>query len=111
MSRNNSVLIAKDTRLTFKLLANAIYVSPDGEVTIVAEQFGPNAEVPELTVDYLDAICSRFYYGGYTHQDAIADIMLLNSVLSLRDYDDFYSALENNLKSGKITIISSVLFR
>lgn len=111
MKSNKSVLIGRDIRLTFKLLAKAIYVSADGSVTIVLEQFGPKADFPELSVDYLDAVCSQFYYGGYLHQDAIADIMLLNSVLSLKEYDDFYSALESNLRSGNITIISSPLFQ
>lgn len=111
MRNNGSVLIARNIRLTFKLLAKEIYVSSDGSVTIVAEQFGPRAEMPELSVDYLDAICSKHYYGGYLHQDAIADIMLLNSVLSLKEYGDFYSALAENLKNGNVTVISSALFQ
>ena len=111
MKSDNAVLIARNIRLTFKLMAKAIYVYGDGSVTIIAEQFGPLAKVPELSVDYLDAICSKFYYGGYLHQDAIADIMLLNSALTLSEYGDFYSALAENLSSGKITVISSVLFQ
>lgn len=110
-SDDRAILIARDIRLTFKLHAKAIYVSQAGEVTIVVEKLDPKEKLPELSADYLDAICSKFYYGGYLHQDAIADIMLLNSALSAKDYDDFYSALNNNLKSGNITVISSALFQ
>jgi len=111
MKSDKSVLIARNVRLTFKLVAKEVYVSGDGSVTVVAQQFGPNADFPDLTADYLDAICSKFYYGGYLHQDAIADVMLLNGVLSLGDYGDFYSALNSKLESGNITVISSVLFQ
>ena len=111
MRRNDSVLITKDISITPELSAKAIYVSASGEVTIIADRFDGSSDVPDLTVDYLDALCSRFYYGGYLHQDAIADIMLLNSVLSLRDYDDFYASLDQSLKNGNVTIISSTLFR
>lgn len=110
-AKNNSVLIARDIQLTFNLRAKSIYVDSDGCVTIVLEHFGPKTEIPELTVDYLDAICSKYYYGGYTHQDAIADIMLLNSVLTSVEYDDFYSALESNLLAGNVSIISSPIFQ
>ena len=107
----SSVLISKNVRLTSKILAKEIYVSADGSVTIIVEQFCPRAEFPALSVDYLDAICSKYYYGGYMHQDAIADVMLLNSVLSLKDYGDFYATLAENLKLGRLTIISSILFQ
>jgi len=104
--KTDTVLVAKDIRLTFRTVAKSIYVSSHGEVTIVLERFGPEEPLPDITADYLDAICSRFYYGGYTHQDAIADILLLNGVLSHRDYDEFYSALKSNLCDGKITVIA-----
>ena len=108
---NNSILISRNVRLTYKLTAKAIYVSNRGEVTIVLERFGPKiTEIPELSVDYLDALCSKFYYGGYTHANAIADILLLNSAISTAFYDDFYESLHNNLMKQRITIISSELF-
>lgn len=92
--------------MTFRMTARAIYVSGSGEVTIVLEQTGPQEPLPEISADYLDALCSRFYYGGYTHQDAIADILLLNGVLSQKDYDGFYAALRENLSAGRITLMS-----
>ena len=107
---SNPVLIAKNVRLTYRLTAKEIYVSSDGEVLIITSQFGPNAPMPELTVEYLESLCSRMYYGGYTHQNAIADIMLLNSVLTAKHYGDFYAALREHLSRQKITIISSELF-
>lgn len=106
----DAVLIARNIRLTFKLVAKEIYVTPAGEVFITTRQFGPKAPIPDLTVEYLEAICSRFYYGGYAHQNAIADIMLLNSVLTAKHYGDFYNALRSNLSRHKITVISSELF-
>lgn len=108
---SNPVLIAKNIRLTYKLTAKEIYVSPDGEVLILTSQFGPNAPMPELTVEYLESLCSRMYYGGHAHQNAIADIMLLNSVLTAKHYGDFYTSLRNNLSRQKITVISSELFQ
>jgi len=109
--KNSTVLIARDIQLTYKLRAKSIYVDSDGSVAIVMEHFGPKTQIPELTVDYLDALCSKFYYGGYTHQDAIADIMLLNSVLTRGDYGNFYSALESNLRAGNVSVISSPIFQ
>lgn len=106
----DSVLIGKNIRLSYKLTAKEIYVSPDGEVTIITSQYGPNVPMPQLTVEYLESICSRMYYGGYNHKNAIADIMLLNSVLRRRQYDDFYAALQDNLEENKMTIIASPLF-
>lgn len=108
--RSDSVLVSKNIRLTYKLTAKAIYVSPSGEVTLIVKQFGPNAPVPSLTVEYLESLCSQFYFGGYNHQNAIADIMLLNSVLRKRQYDGFYSALKENLTNNRMTIIASDLF-
>ena len=104
--RSNEFLIAKNTRLTCRTVAKSIYVSPNGEVTFVIDRVGIEEPLPEISAEYLDALCSRFYYGGYTHQDAIADILLLNGVLSLKDYDSFYSALKSNLRDGKITVIA-----
>ena len=106
----NSVLISKNTQLTFKLIAKAIYVSSNGEVTIVAKHYGPNVKLPDLTVEYLEALCSKFYYGGYSHPNAIADIMLLNGYLQTRQYGDFYSNLHSNLEEQRVTVISSELF-
>ena len=106
----DSVLIGKNVRLTYQLTAKAIYVSPTGEVTIFTSQYNPDAKIPPLTVEYLESICSRLYYGGYNHKNAIADIMLLNSVLRKRQYDDFYSSLKDNLEENKMTIIASPLF-
>ena len=108
---NNSVLISKNVPLTARLKATEIWVASDGSVTIYASQFGPKQQVPSLTAEYLDSLCSRFYYGGYTHQNAIADIMLLNSVLRRSQYDDFYDSLRYNLSHRNITVISSSLFR
>lgn len=104
--RNDTVLISKDIKLTFRLVAKSIYVSSRGEVTLVLEQTGAKEPLPEISADYLDALCSRFYYGGYTHQDAIADILLLNGVLSKREFDGFYAALRENLSAGRITLVS-----
>ena len=107
----NTVLIAKNIRLTFKLTAKEIHVSSDGEIIIIAKQFGPNAPIPTLTVNYLEALCSKFYYGGVAHQHAIADILLLNGYLHTSDYGDFYASLHNNLTEQRVTIISSELFQ
>lgn len=106
---NNCVLISKNVRLTFKLTAKSIYVTPQGEVIIVARKYAPNASVPNLTVEYLESLCSKFYYGGYTHKNAIADIMLLNNLISTSCYGDFYDALHNNLEQQRVTVISAEL--
>jgi hypothetical protein len=105
----NSILISKNIQLTFKLIAKAIYVSPSGEITIVAKQYGPHTKLPQLTVEYLESLCSKFYYGGYSHPHAIADIMLLNGYLQTRYYGDFYANLRSNLEEQRVTIISSEL--
>ena len=107
---NKTILISKNVRLTFKLTATAIYVSPIGEVFVTTSQYSPNAPFPELTVEYLESLCSKFYYGGYTHQNAIADILLLNGLLTTGHYDDFYDSLRQNLEEQKITVISSELY-
>lgn len=107
---NNCILISKNVRLTYKIIARAIYVTSQVEVIIAIKTFAPNAKVPSLTVEYLEALCSKFYYGGYTHPNAIADIMLLNNFLSTSYYEDFYNALHSNLEEQRITIISSEPF-
>lgn len=106
----NSILIAKNIPLTFKLTASEIYVSNDGEVTLVVKQLGPNAPCPDLTVEFLESLCRDFYYGGKMHRNAIADILLLNRLLSSYEYGDFYDSLRYNLDSQNITIISSEIF-
>ena len=102
----DSVVIARNVHLTSDLFAKSIYVTRNGEVSIVFNQDSPVTSIPELTVDYLDTLCSRFYYGGYSHKHAIADILLLNGLLSSRYYPDFYDALRNNLVEQRVTIIS-----
>ena len=106
----NSILIGKNIQLTYQLIAKSIYISPDGEITIYTKQYDPEARLPHLTVEYLESICSKLYYGNCTHKNAIADIMLLNSVLRRRQYDDFYATLQENLEENKMTIIASPLF-
>ncbi len=108
---NDSVLIAKNVQLTFKLTAKEIYVSNSGEITIITTQIGPNAPCPKLTVGYLESLCSEFYYGGKPRKHAIADILLLNSLLSSKAYGDFYECLRYNLDHQNLTIISSKIFR
>ena len=105
MSR--TILIAKNVRLTYRLTATAIYISATGEICIHIESFGPNVKIPQLSVEYLDSLCSSFYYGGYTHKTAIADIMLLNGYLSSVDYESFYDSLRRNLEAQRMTIIST----
>lgn len=102
-------VVARNERLTYDIEAAVIYVSPDGEVVIVADYFNPYAKIPDLSADYLDALCSRFYYGGYEHQDAIADILLLNGALTRDSYDDFYASLRDRLSRGEVTVISGEL--
>lgn len=108
---NDSVLISRNIQLTFKLLAKEIYVSKSGELTLIVNQIGPYAPCPDLTVEYLEFLCSKFYYGGKPHKHAIADILLLNSLLRAYDYGDFYDSLRYNLEHRNVTIISSVIFR
>lgn len=102
-------VVARNERLTYDVEASIIYVSPDGEVVIVADSFNPYAIIPDLSADYLDALCSHFYYGGYEHQDAIADILLLNGVLTRDSYDDFYASLRDRLSRGEVIVISGEL--
>ena len=108
---NDSILIAKNIQLTFKLVAKEIYVSNSGEITLITDQIGPNAPCPKLTVGYLESLCSKFYYGGKPRKHAIADILLLNSLLSSKDYGGFYENLRYNLENQNYTIISSIFFR
>lgn len=108
---NDSIIIAKNVPLTFKLTAKEIWVSNNGDVTIVTSQIGPNVTCPALTAEYLDSLCCDFYFGGKRHQNAIADILLLNRLLSRYEYGDFYDSLRYNLKSKTLTIITSEYFR
>ena len=105
----NDLLIAKRVPLTFSLTAESIYISDEGEVTIVASELYPNSPLPKLTVEYLESLCSQFYFGNLERPHAIADIMLLNNYVRFRHYDEFYSALRQNLEEQRITIISSKL--
>ena len=107
---NDCILISRNVRLTYKLIAKAIYVSRHGETIIVANHYTPNSKIPEITVDYLESLCSKFYYGGYSHKNAIADIMLLNNLISTSRYGEFYDALRNNLEQQRVTVIYSELF-
>ena len=104
---NNTVLISKNVRLTYKLTAEEIFVSNDGSVTMLIENYGPNISIPDLSLDYLEALCSRFYFGGEGHRAAIADIMLLNGVLvSILQYEDFYFKLGESLRNRRYIIIT-----
>lgn len=107
----DSILISRNTRLTFKLTAKEIYISNEGDVTITTEQIGPNAPCPNLSLEYLESLCCDFYYGGKPRPHAIADILLLNRLLSTKDYGDFYDRLNYNLDNNNLTIISSQIFR
>lgn len=107
----DSILVARNVQLTFRLKAKEIYISPDGSVTIIASQIGPHAPCPSLSVEYLESLCCSFYYGGKFHKYAIADIMLLNHMLRRYEYGGFYDALRYNLESQTMTIISSEIFR
>ncbi len=108
---DNCVLISKNVQLTFKLTALGIYISNEGEVIIVASQIGPDAPCPHLTVEYLESLCRDFYYGGKPHAHAIADVLLLNRLLSKNVYGDFYDCLYYNLGHQNITLICSELFQ
>ena len=108
---NNSIIIAKDVPLTFRLRAREIWVSSAGEVMIIASQYGPKQPVPILQAGYLESLCTSFYFGGKTRQNSIADILLLNGFLARDQYDDFYSDLCYNLSSGNITVVYSALSR
>lgn len=105
----NEILIAKNIPLTARLTAKEIWVSASGSVTLIAAQFGPNQPIPKLSVEYIDSLCSRFYYGAYAHKNAIADILLLNGFLTRSRYDTFYYALQQNLERGNILIVYSPL--
>jgi len=106
---SSTILISRNVRLTFALTAEEIHVTNTGELIIYAVQFGPNAEVPQLTVGYLESLCSQFYFGDYGHPHAIADILLLNGFLRANRYADFYSALQSNLEKNRATVISTEL--
>ena len=106
---NNAILVSENVRLTFSLTATKIYVSSDGEVYLSLQSYNPKIKIPPLTVEYLESLCSKFYYGGYEHPTAIADIMLLNGFLSTRDYGDFYYLLRHNMLEQRLTIISAEL--
>ena len=108
---SDAIIIARNVRLTFKLTAKEIWVSPDGEITIITSQLGPNAPVPPLNVEFLETLCCNFYYGGHPHPNAIADILLLNGLLKRYEYGDFYDNLRENLESQTMTIIVSDIFQ
>ena len=107
---SKTILISKNVRLTFALTAKAIYVSNKGELFLSLVHFGPEIKIPQLTVEYLEALCSKFYYGGYAHPYAIADIMLLNGYIRAVHYGDFYNALRKNLEEQRVTVVSTELF-
>lgn len=106
---NNYILISKDVRLSFSLTAKSVYVTNSGELVLSIKQYGPNLVLPQFTVEYLEALCSKFYFGGYTHHHAIADILLLNGYIRIYNYGDFYNALRSNLEEQRVTVISSEL--
>lgn len=108
---SDSILIAKNVQLTFKLTAKEVYVSCNGDITLIVKQLGPCAPCPDLTVEYLESLCRDFYYGGKPHRHAIADILLLNGLLSSFCYGDFYDSLRDNLENNSITVISSEIFQ
>ena len=87
---NDSVLISKNIQLTYKLTAIEIYISRSGDITLIVSQIGPYAPCPKLSVDYLEALCCSFYFGGHPRRYAIADILLLNGLLRKYEYSDFY---------------------
>ena len=109
MRANDSIIIAKDIPLTSRLRAKEIWVSGTGDVTIFAAQYGTYT-IPELSVEYLDSLCSSLFFGNYTHQNAIADIMLLNGILRRDRFAEFYQTLREKLKRHSITIISMESF-
>ena len=108
---NNYITIAKNVPLTFRLRAQYIMIDGNGEIIIVVSQFGPDQQIPKLTIDYLENLCCDFYFGGKYRPNAIADILMLNNIIGLADYNDFYSALQKNTAEGNITIIHSELFQ
>ena len=108
---NNSILIAKNVPLEARLRAKEIWVDTDGNVTIVVKHFGPEQKIPYMSLEYFDSLCSRFYYSNYTHANAIADIMLLNGMLTRNQYDEFYSNLRNTLETNHFTVVHSELFQ
>lgn len=99
------VIIAKNVPLTARLKAKEIWVDSSANLTIVADQFGPEQAIPYMCVEYLEALCSKFYYNNYTHQNAIADIMLLNGILTRSDYEEFYDMLRESVESERYTVI------
>lgn len=108
---NKSIIIAKNVPLTARLRAQEIWVSNLGEVTIISSQFGPNITIPDLTAEYLESLCAKFYFNSYTRQNAIADIMLLNGFLTRSQYGELYFNLRDNLQKRNLTIITSSLFQ
>jgi hypothetical protein len=101
----HEVIIAKNIQLQSRLKAKEIWVSAFGDITIVADHFGPKQSIPYLCVEYLEAICSKFYFNNYTHQNAIADILLLNGALTRSDYEDFYDRLRDSTETERYTVI------
>lgn len=107
----NEVVVTRNARLPGGVLASAIYVSPAGEVYIVTDESSPKYSVPSVSNEYLEAVCSKFYYGGVSHRDAIAGILLLHGALSKNDFGVFYEALRANLSAGRVTVISPERFQ
>ena len=106
-----SIIIAKNVPLTTRLTAKEILINAQAQITITALQFGPSQPIPKLTTDYLEYLCTKFYFGGYSRQHSIADILMLNGLLARDQYDDFYYVLGRTLSRGEFTIITSQLFR
>lgn len=110
MSRNKPILIARNIPLSARLTALEIWVSPRGDITIYSAQYG-YSQIPKLTTDYLDSLCSKHYYGTYTHRHAIADVMLLEGILSKDQYSDLYLNIDQAIRGGGVTVVASLLFR
>lgn len=108
---NKPILIAKNVQLTSRLKAKEIWVDSSANITIIADQFGPYQEMPYMSLDYFDSLCSRFYYSNYTHKHAIADILLLNGLISKHQYEDFYDNLRDTLEASRFTMVYSELFQ
>lgn len=98
--------MATDFVVISRSKTEAIYVTSAGDVVISMPSFKPDSHLPQLTLDLLETLCSKFYFGKLKQKHAIADIMLLNGYLRAADYGDFYSTLESNLREQRATVIS-----
>ena len=105
------IVIAKNVPLTTRLTALEILITNTAEITIITSQFGPDQNIPQLSTGYLEHLCTEDYFGGIARQHSIADILMLNGLLTRSQYDDFYYILDRTLSRGEFTIISSELFR